>query len=67
MTEIVLPNMAAKGRGFVINIGSSAGIRPVPLLSLYSGTKVVSFNPKKYFFMHEKLRYMYIEPVIRTS
>jgi len=39
MTEIVLPTMLAKKKGFVINIGSSAGSSPTPLLSLYSGTK----------------------------
>lgn len=39
MTELVLPTMLAKKRGYVINIGSSAGTAPTPLLALYSGTK----------------------------
>jgi len=39
MPEIVLPGMSAKRKGFIINIGSSAGSGPVPLMSMYSGTK----------------------------
>ena len=44
MTELVLPKMAAKCRGYVINLGSSAARYPTPLLSLYSATKVTFTN-----------------------
>jgi len=39
MTEIALEIMVPKKKGFIINIGSSAGSDPVPYLGLYSGTK----------------------------
>jgi len=39
MTEIVLPAMVARKKGYVINIGSGCGSQPVPLMGLYSGTK----------------------------
>lgn len=40
MTRIILPEMAARGRGLIINVASAAGLNPTPLLSMYSGTKV---------------------------
>jgi len=40
MTRIILPEMAARGRGLIINVASAAGLSPTPLLSMYSGTKV---------------------------
>lgn len=40
MTHIILPEMAAKGKGLIINVASAAGLNPTPLLSMYSGTKV---------------------------
>ncbi|XP_067656067.1 very-long-chain 3-oxoacyl-CoA reductase-like [Haliotis asinina] len=40
MTSIVTPGMTERGRGYVINIASSAAERPLPLLALYSATKV---------------------------
>lgn len=40
MTHTILPDMAAKGRGLIINVASAAGLTPTPLLSMYSGTKV---------------------------
>lgn len=40
MTHILLPEMAARGRGLIINVASAAGLYPTPLLSMYSGTKV---------------------------
>ncbi|XP_071100112.1 very-long-chain 3-oxoacyl-CoA reductase-like [Haliotis cracherodii] len=40
MSSIVAPGMAERRRGYVINIASSAGERPLPLLALYSATKV---------------------------
>ncbi|XP_045895855.1 hydroxysteroid (20-beta) dehydrogenase 2 isoform X2 [Micropterus dolomieu] len=40
MTRLVLPGMVERGRGLIINISSEVGIRPQPLLSLYSATKI---------------------------
>ncbi|CAH3172430.1 unnamed protein product [Porites lobata] len=40
MTHIILPEMAARGRGLIVNVASAAGLHPTPLLSMYSGTKV---------------------------
>nr|ADF80270.1 17-beta hydroxysteroid dehydrogenase 12 [Haliotis diversicolor supertexta] len=40
MISIVTPGMIERGRGYVINIASSAGERPMPLLALYSASKV---------------------------
>ncbi|XP_068706685.1 very-long-chain 3-oxoacyl-CoA reductase-like isoform X2 [Montipora foliosa] len=40
MTHIILPEMAARGRGLIVNVASAAGFNPTPLLSTYSGTKV---------------------------
>ncbi|KAM9037383.1 17-beta-hydroxysteroid dehydrogenase type 3-like [Sarcophilus harrisii] len=39
MTRIILPQMAARGRGVIINISSEAGKQPVPFFALYSATK----------------------------
>ncbi|XP_020808426.1 very-long-chain 3-oxoacyl-CoA reductase-B [Drosophila serrata] len=39
MTALVLPTMVAKGRGVIINLSSTAGVIPNPLLSVYSSTK----------------------------
>lgn len=43
MTSLVLPGMVAKKKGIIINISSGSGKFPVPLLTLYSATKVL-FN-----------------------
>lgn len=43
MTALVLPRMVEKKKGVVINVSSSAGVIPNPLLSVYSGTKVRHF------------------------
>nr|XP_046266026.1 hydroxysteroid (20-beta) dehydrogenase 2 [Scatophagus argus] len=40
MTRLVLPGMVERGTGLIINISSEVGIRPQPLLSLYSATKI---------------------------
>ncbi|XP_062262367.1 hydroxysteroid (20-beta) dehydrogenase 2 [Platichthys flesus] len=40
MTRLVLPDMIKRGKGLIINISSEAGVRPQPLLSLYSATKI---------------------------
>ncbi|KAM9332848.1 hydroxysteroid (20-beta) dehydrogenase 2 isoform 1-T1 [Pholidichthys leucotaenia] len=39
MTRLVLPQMVERGTGLIINISSILGLRPQPLLSLYSATK----------------------------
>jgi 17beta-estradiol 17-dehydrogenase / very-long-chain 3-oxoacyl-CoA reductase len=39
LTAIVLPDMVAKKRGIIINVGSAAGRKPLPLNTVYSATK----------------------------
>ncbi|KAM6983365.1 hydroxysteroid (20-beta) dehydrogenase 2 [Tautogolabrus adspersus] len=44
MTRLVLPYMVERGKGLIINMSSLAGLRPHPLVSLYSSSKsFVSF------------------------
>lgn len=40
MTSLVLPEMVNKKKGIIINISSTAGVIPNPLLTIYSATKV---------------------------
>nr|XP_020454497.1 very-long-chain 3-oxoacyl-CoA reductase-like [Monopterus albus] len=40
MTRLILPGMVERGMGLIINISSEVGVRPQPLLSLYSATKI---------------------------
>ncbi|KAM4547572.1 hydroxysteroid (20-beta) dehydrogenase 2 [Fundulus diaphanus] len=40
MTRLVLPGMVDRGTGLIINISSEVGVRPHPLLTLYSATKI---------------------------
>ena len=40
MTRIVLPAMSEKKTGAIINVSSASGLKPTPMLSLYSATKV---------------------------
>uniref|UniRef100_A0AAV2J8C9 Uncharacterized protein n=1 Tax=Knipowitschia caucasica TaxID=637954 RepID=A0AAV2J8C9_KNICA len=40
MSKLVLPLMVSRGRGLIINISSETGVRPHPLLTLYSATKL---------------------------
>ncbi|XP_043997168.1 very-long-chain 3-oxoacyl-CoA reductase-like isoform X2 [Gambusia affinis] len=40
MTRLVLPRMVLRGRGLIINISSEMGLRPYPLVALYSATKI---------------------------
>ena len=49
MTSLVLPGMVARKKGVILNIASAAGKSPMPLLTLYSATKVemtVSIGPR---------------------
>lgn len=39
MTRLVLPGMVERKRGAILNLSSSAGVTPSPLLSLYGATK----------------------------
>ncbi|KAL7744708.1 hypothetical protein ACLKA6_017202 [Drosophila palustris] len=39
MTALFMPGMVAKRKGVIINISSTAGVIPNPLLSVYSATK----------------------------
>lgn len=48
MSAMILPQMLARNKGVIINISSTAGVIPNPLLSLYSATKV-SHNYYKHF------------------
>jgi len=39
MSHIVLPGMAERKRGVIVNISSASALKPTPLLTLYSATK----------------------------
>jgi NADP-dependent 3-hydroxy acid dehydrogenase YdfG len=56
----VLPQMVARGRGDIVNLGSVAALRPYPMTNVYAATKafVHSFS--------EGLRYDYRETDIRV-
>uniref|UniRef100_A0A8C6NT92 Hydroxysteroid (20-beta) dehydrogenase 2 n=1 Tax=Nothobranchius furzeri TaxID=105023 RepID=A0A8C6NT92_NOTFU len=40
MTRLVLPSMVERGKGLIVNISSDMGVRPQPLLALYSASKI---------------------------
>ena len=40
LTQKVIPDMVERKRGAIINIASASGNMPVPLLTVYSATKV---------------------------
>ncbi|UXI21947.1 hypothetical protein NH340_JMT07890 [Sarcoptes scabiei] len=40
MTRIVLPQMVKKKRGLIVNLSSIAGYQPLPLMGLYSASKI---------------------------
>ena len=40
MTKIVLPDMINRGKGAIINIASIAASGPIPLMGIYSASKV---------------------------
>jgi 3-oxoacyl-[acyl-carrier protein] reductase len=39
MAQAVVPHMIAQGKGVILNVGSTAGIRPRPGLTWYNGSK----------------------------
>ena len=47
MTHAVLPLMRERGRGVILNIGSTAGIRPRPGLTWYNASKAAVNNISK--------------------
>ena len=40
MTSLIVNQMAARGKGLIINIASMSAIGPMPLLAVYSASKV---------------------------
>lgn len=54
LTCLLLPQMIARGRGGVLNLGSTASFQPVPRMGVYGATKayVLSFTEG----LHEELR-----------
>jgi len=46
MTALFLPGMISQRRGVIINVSSTAGVIPNPLLSVYSSTKVSGYHQK---------------------
>ena len=40
MTKMLLPKMLEKGGGIVVNVSSNAGVMNLPMLIVYSATKV---------------------------
>lgn len=45
MTRLVLPGMADRKRGAVVNVSSTSGLIPSPLLAQYSASKSSQVQP----------------------
>ncbi len=66
MTQAVIPHLRKAGGGSIINIGSTAGLRPRPGLSAYSATKGAVHNLTKTLAVElapDKIRVTAIAPV----
>jgi 3-oxoacyl-[acyl-carrier protein] reductase len=64
--QAVVPAMRAKGGGVIVNIGSTAGLRPRPGLSAYNATKGAVHNLTKTLAVElapDKIRVCAIAPV----
>jgi hypothetical protein len=46
LTKLMVPGMVARGRGRIVNVASTAGFQPGPLMSVYYATKafVIAFS-----------------------
>jgi short-subunit dehydrogenase len=46
LTKLLVPGMVARGRGRIVNVASTAGFQPGPLMSVYYATKafVIAFS-----------------------
>jgi 3-oxoacyl-[acyl-carrier protein] reductase len=65
-TQAVVPGMRNKGGGVIVNIGSTAGLRPRPGLSAYNATKGAVHNLTKTLAVElapDKIRVCAIAPV----
>jgi 3-oxoacyl-[acyl-carrier protein] reductase len=65
-TQAVVPAMRNKGGGVIVNIGSTAGLRPRPGLSAYNATKGAVHNLTKTLAVElapDKIRVCAIAPV----
>ncbi len=65
-TQAVVPVMRGKGGGVIVNIGSTAGVRPRPGLSAYNATKGAVHNLTKTLAVElapDKIRVCAIAPV----
>uniref|UniRef100_A0A0P4VWG9 Uncharacterized protein n=1 Tax=Scylla olivacea TaxID=85551 RepID=A0A0P4VWG9_SCYOL len=40
MTKLVLPGMLRRGRGAIVNVSSISSLFPIPMIGIYSATKV---------------------------
>jgi short-subunit dehydrogenase len=74
LTEQYLPDMVARGRGGVLNMGSTAGFQPVPYSATYAASKafVQSFSQALWTELHDRghgqVRMVCISPgVTRTN
>ena len=56
MSKLVLPGMLSRGRGAVVNLASIAGFHPIPLMGIYSATKVTAFLCQDLAFTQSRLR-----------
>jgi 3-oxoacyl-[acyl-carrier protein] reductase len=66
MTQAVVPEMRRRGGGVIVNIGSTAGLRPRPGLTAYNATKGAVHNLTKTLAVElapDKIRVCAIAPV----